>query len=85
MAITKPLRRTEEDFISNAPDAKNSLPIKGVRKGNKQQISLTIKPDLLEKIDHLSDELGLSRAALINLAVSRAIDQGLVIDAFKPR
>lgn len=84
MAITKPNRKVEtnqksaDEFISGAPDA-GSKP-KGVKKGNKQQISLTIAPTLLEKIDGLAEELGQSRAAVINLAIYRAVEHGLLKD-----
>lgn len=86
MAIIKKPNTTqqEDQFIGGAPDSGEKKPaIKGVRKGNKQQISLTIKPELLEKIDQLSDDLGLSRASLINLAIHRAIEHGLIIDGLK--
>ena len=65
-------------FIAGAPR-------KGVRKGNKLQISLTISPALLGKIDALATELGQSRAALINLAIHRAVEHGLIIDGVRGR
>lgn len=64
-------------FISGAPDAPRA---RGVKKGNKQQISLTIAPNLLLKIDELAAELGQSRAAVINMAIYRAVEHGLTID-----
>lgn len=74
MAITKPVRlRTTESFISGAPDAQP----KGVRRGTKQQITLTIAPDLLAKVDELAAKMGQSRAALINLAIYRTVESGL--------
>lgn len=77
MAITKPkLKASAEDFIAAAPDA--DVKPKGVKKGNKQQISLTIAPALLERIDHLAEELGQSRAAVINMAIYRAVEHGLI-------
>ena len=79
MTITKPKKKeaqkTEvdvESFIAGAPDSKVS--IKGVRKGNKQQISLTITPDLLEKVDALASKMGQSRAAVINMAIYQAVE-----------
>lgn len=87
MAITKPKPKTETQvvtteaasaFISGAPDSE--VKPKGVRKGHKQQISLTIAPALLEKIDGLAEELGQSRAATINLAIYRAVEKGLLKD-----
>ena len=83
MAITKPKPKQEkpvtaDEFISGAPDS-DTKP-KGVVKGKKQQISLTIAPALLEKIDSLAVELGQSRAAVINLAIYRAVEHGLLKD-----
>ena len=71
-------------FISGAPDSAASAPkLGGVKKGNKQQISLTIAPPLLAKIDELAAELGQSRAAVINMAIYRAVEHGLVIDGLR--
>jgi hypothetical protein len=81
MAITRPKIRNSpavEKFIGSAPDAENK--IRGVRKGNKQQITLTIAPFLLDKVDELATELGQSRAAVINMAIYRAVEHGLIID-----
>ncbi|MGB1311532.1 MAG: ribbon-helix-helix domain-containing protein [Leucothrix sp.] len=79
MAITKPKKKDTttatqdvDDFIAGAPDSKTS--VKGVRKGNKQQISLTITPDLLEKVDALASKMGQSRAAVINMAIYQAVE-----------
>lgn len=81
MAITKPKPKAAADaFISGAPDAERP---RGVRKGNKQQISLTIAPALLQKVDELAAELGQSRAAIINMAVYRAVEHGLIIDGLR--
>lgn len=78
MTITKPKPKEKlvDDFITGAPDG--NIKPKGVKKGNKQQISLTITPTLLVKIDELAAELGQSRAAMINLAIYRAVEHGLL-------
>lgn len=83
MTITKPKPKATpaaDAFISGAPDAEKP---RGVKKGNKQQISLTIAPPLLVKIDELAAELGQSRAAVINMAIYRAVEHGLVIDGLR--
>jgi hypothetical protein len=54
-----------EAFIGKAPDAAR----KGVIRGRKQQITLTIAPDLLAKVDEMANKMGQSRAALINRAI----------------
>ncbi len=87
MAITKSVRpKTVEEFIGGAPDAPRVVPPladtppakpKGIQRGNKQQITLTIAPHLLEKIDALAERMGQSRAALINVAIHRHIEGGL--------
>ncbi len=75
MAITKPVRpKTPESFISGAPDAASQP--RGVRRGTKQQITLTIAPELLAKVDEMAERMGQSRAALINLAIYRTIERG---------
>jgi hypothetical protein len=51
-------------FISKTPDAR-----KGVIRGRKEQITLTIAPDLLAKVDEIATRMGQSRAALINRAI----------------
>lgn len=83
MTITKPKPKSTiaaDAFISGAPDAAKP---RGVKKGNKQQISLTIAPTLLTKIDEMAAELGQSRAAVINMAIYRAVEHGLVIDGLR--
>ena len=87
MAITRPKPKTApatsaaDAFISGAPDAEPKP--RGVKKGNRQQISLTIAPTLLEKVDELAAELGQSRAAVINMAIYRAVEHGLSFDGLR--
>jgi hypothetical protein len=54
-----------EAFIGGAPDSGR----KGVIRGRKEQITLTIAPALLAKIDGMASKMGQSRAALINRAI----------------
>lgn len=84
MAIQRKPRLKQSDaedaFIQGAPDAQAQLgSLKkqpGVRKGNKLQISLTITPTLLEKVDAMAAEMGQSRAAIINMAIYRLVESG---------
>lgn len=89
MAITMPKKKPAAEpamidqaaadaFISGAPDS--AAKPRGVKKGNRQQISLTITPALLAKVDELAEQLGQSRAAVINMAIYRAVEHGLDID-----
>ena len=66
-----------EAFISGAPDASKKP---ATRRTTKKLISLAIAPTLLERVDQLAAELGQSRAALINLAIHRAVEHGLEFD-----
>jgi hypothetical protein len=71
MAITKPKPKTLDEFVAGAPDA----PVKkGVRRGKKEQITLTLSPEMLEKVDALARRMGQSRAAVINLAIFRLVE-----------
>lgn len=63
--VRKP-NRDVEAFIKKAPDAAAR---KGVIRGRKEQITLTIAPDLLAKVDAMASRMGQSRAALINRAI----------------
>jgi hypothetical protein len=82
MTITKPKQKTTaEAFISGAPDAiSEPHKAKHVRKGKKLQVTLTITPTLLERVDELAAKLGQSRAAVINMAVYRMVEHVVTID-----
>jgi hypothetical protein len=86
MTITKPNRKvadaTAEEFISGAPDAVVAVQAgpKYVRKGKKLQVTLTIAPELLGRVDELAAKLGQSRASVINMAVYRMVEHGVMID-----
>ena len=51
--------------------------------GNKRQISLTINPALLDKVDAMAAELGQTRAAVINMAIYRMVEHGLTIEGLR--
>jgi hypothetical protein len=72
MAITRPKPKTIDEFVAGAPDAKR----KGVKKGRKEQISLTVDPDLLDRLDVIAKAAGMSRAAIISLAINRLVSRG---------
>jgi hypothetical protein len=82
MSITKPKTKigsssiSADQFISAAPDGKKA---RGIKKGNKEQISITIAPILLDKVDALAVQLGQSRAAVISMAIYQAVESGLAI------
>ena len=69
----------EDAFIQGAPDAKTEAVKgtgyeKGIAKGNKRQISLTISPELLRKVDEVANRTGQARAAIINMAIFNALE-----------
>lgn len=69
-----------EREVKRAPKSKRFI---GVRKGNKRQISLTITPELLERVDQMARRLGQSRAAVINMAIYNLLEEGVKISALK--
>ena len=81
MAILRKPRTADgnaEKFIAGAPDARaevsSSSYDKGIPKGNKRQISLTIAPDLLRRVDEVAKRTGQGRAGIINMAIYRALE-----------
>lgn len=91
MAITKKPDKPAQDtstsaadaFISGAPDAGGVQPApqpRRVRKGKRVQITLTIAEPILDSVDQMAEELGQSRAAVINLAILQMLQKGLRID-----
>ena len=61
-----------ENFLDSASYVKKETASK-----KKKQITLTISESLLQSVDDAVHELGLSRAAYINAAVSTALKNGL--------
>ncbi len=83
MAIVKAKSKAVDAFISGAPDAVPAVAVKaakGVMLGHKRQITLTIAPELLARVDELAAQIGQSRAATINLAIRQAVERGLTIE-----
>ncbi|MGY0160691.1 ribbon-helix-helix protein, CopG family [Edwardsiella tarda] len=69
-----------EKFINAAPDGQSK---KGVIKGKKQQITITMEPSLIEQIDAAAAENGQSRAAFINMSCINALENGVQIGGRK--
>ncbi len=72
-------RKDISDFIDGAPDARQSgvevAPYeKGIAKGHKRQISLTIAPELLRRVDDVAKRTGQARAAVISMAIYQALE-----------
>lgn len=70
MAVkAKPKR--EESFVNAAPDATE----RGSRKGKRRQITLTVPDELLAELDAAAARNGVSRAAALNQAARRWVEQ----------
>jgi hypothetical protein len=67
---SKPM--TPESFINAGTEG--AVYEKGIPKGKKRQITLTIAPDLLRKVDEVAKRTGQGRASIINLAIYRALE-----------
>jgi hypothetical protein len=76
--IKAPNEKKVEAFIQRAPDAGGAP--KRIWKGQKVQISLTIDPSMLDWVDEMSKELGLSRAGFIQMAISLSRKLGVRFD-----
>jgi Ribbon-helix-helix protein, copG family len=63
-----------ERFIEGAPDA-TPAPRKGVMRGRKEQITLTLAPELLAKVDERAAQMGMSRAACMSLAIFQWLER----------
>ena len=87
MAIPRPVQTIPQSipavdaFIAGAPDAVR-VP-RPTMLGNKRQISLTIAPALLEKVDAMAAEMGQTRAGIINMAIYRMVEHGVTIDGLR--
>lgn len=64
-----------DDFINKAPDG-NKTEKRGVKKGQREQITVTFDSAILTQLDELALHEGLSRAALIRMAVRQLLDKG---------
>lgn len=89
MSITKPKPNLSLDtFISSAPDAaRNAVgddkptlaktERRRVIRGRKEQLTLTIAPNTVDRIDEARAKLGLSRTAWITQAVNLRLETEL--------
>ena len=64
-----------EKFINDAPDG-NKAEKRGVKKGQREQITVTFDTAIIAQLDDLAQHEGLSRAALIRMAVRQLLDKG---------
>ena len=62
------------EFIGGAPDAEAETSSTGKREA-KQQITVTMDPALVARIDDLAKRMGQTRSALVSLLVFEALEE----------
>ena len=75
-------------FIEQAPDSGGSRsrrPAKGVFRGSRRQITVTLPPELLDKVDRIAGSVGQTRTSFINTCLWRAVEYGVSIDGLGRR
>jgi len=65
MAITKRATKVADAVIEAAPDAKPAR----WQRGTKTQITVSLSPRLLERLDEAASQKDLNRSALLTLAI----------------
>ena len=50
---------------------------RGVMRGNREQITLTLPPETVDRVERLARGAGMTRASLINLFIHRGLEAGL--------
>lgn len=81
MAIHKKTRTQNKAdvFLTGAPDAgavTGDTPYdKGIAKGNKRQISITISSELLRQTDVRAEAMGTGRSAFISMALYKTLNE----------
>lgn len=72
---TQAVQSQIDEFINKAPDGIKPEK-RGVKKGQREQITVTFDTAILTTLDELAQHEGLSRAALIRMAVRQLLDKG---------
>jgi hypothetical protein len=72
MQITKPAPKPASGTLTKLTKER-----RGVMRGNREQITLTLPPETLDRIERLARSAGMTRAALINLFIHRGLETGL--------
>lgn len=84
MAIQKKVKpnvssQNIDAFLEGAPDANKLVNShvydKGIAKGNKRQISITIAPELLRLVDERAEHMGIGRSSFISMALFRILNE----------
>ena len=72
MQITKPAPKPSSPLMTKPVKER-----RGVMRGNREQITLTLPPETLGRIERLARGAGMTRAGLINLFIHRGLEAGL--------
>lgn len=70
MTIAKPKALSPDSFVAAAPDAKSTR----WQRGTRTQITLSIAPELLDRVDEVAQRKHLSRAALMTTVLNDWLD-----------
>lgn len=63
--------------MSSSSSPKKPMPTGlGIRKGRREQVTITIAPDILDRVDERAARMGLSRAAWINTCIFQGLEAG---------
>jgi hypothetical protein len=71
MTITKGAKRGPDAFAAEAPDAQPSRRMRG----HKAQLTLTLPPDLIRRVDEAADRHRRSRASMVEIALDEWLRQ----------
>jgi hypothetical protein len=69
MAITKPAKQAVEAFIGAAPDAKPAR----WQRGNRTQVTVSLAPELLDRLDEIAARKHLNRSAMLTIWIGEAV------------
>jgi hypothetical protein len=64
-----------DDFINGAPDSTKQTA--GLMAGRRRQITHAIFQEKLDALDAMSAQMGISRAALINIGIDQVLNRGV--------
>ena len=74
---SKPAADPAAAFVEAAPDATPRRRGAPTRASKKQQITFVLRPELVGRLDAECERRGISRSAMIALAISQFLEQGL--------
>jgi hypothetical protein len=60
-----------------SPGFLTDKPRRGVMRGNKEQITVTLPPEMIARLEQLGRKAGMARTQLITLFIHRGLEAGL--------